>query len=229
MRSLADLGYAANNGFHHAVERLPNGHTAIIGSVSKTVDINGLPTPYVGDSVIILDENFQVVWYWSAFDHLDVNRGPILGEKFDEAVNWTHTNAINLTPDGNILLSMRNQDWVIKIAYEDGVGDGHVIWRLGTDGDFTVDSPDGYPWFSHQHDARYINDTTIVLFDNGNTRKVADPSANSRGQVWVLDETTMTAELVLNADMGNYSVCARISAATSERKLLLYFRISHEK
>jgi hypothetical protein len=45
----------------------------------------------------------------------------------------------------------------------------------------------------------------VILFDNGNTRRASDPSANSRGQVWTLDETTMTATPVLNADLGNYS------------------------
>src|SRR5262249_2806969 len=40
---------------------------------------------------------------------------------------------------------------------------------------------------------------------NGNTRQASDPAANSRGQVWTLDETNMTATLVLNADLGNYS------------------------
>jgi hypothetical protein len=107
--------------------------------------------------------------------------------------------------DGNLILSTRLQDWVIKIDYRDGEGDGHVVWRLGQDGDFTVNSPDPYPWFSHQHAVHYIDDSTLVLFDNGNTRQAGDPNAHSRGQVWTLDEQTMTATLVVNADLGNYS------------------------
>jgi hypothetical protein len=94
---------------------------------------------------------------------------------------------------------------VVKIDYRNGEGDGHVIWRLGQGGDFTVHSTDPSPWFSHQHDARYIDDSTIILFDNGNTRRASDPNAHSRGQVWKLDERTMTATLVLNIDLGNYS------------------------
>jgi hypothetical protein len=31
-------------------------------------------------SIIVLNKNFQVSWVWDAFDHLDVNRGPVLGE-----------------------------------------------------------------------------------------------------------------------------------------------------
>src|SRR5262249_20062483 len=72
-------------------------------------------------------------------------------------------------------------------------------------GDFTVASADPNPWFSHQHNAHYIDDHTLILFDNGNTRQANDPTAHSRGQVWSLDETTMTPTLVLNADLGNYS------------------------
>jgi len=35
------------------------------------------------------------------------------------------------------------------------------------------------------------------------TRRGSDPTADSRGQVWRLDEQTMTATLVFNADLGN--------------------------
>jgi hypothetical protein len=121
-------------------------------------------------------------------------------------VDWLHINAVSWSPaDGNLVLSVRHQDWVIKIDYRNGAGDGHVIWRLGQDGDFTVNSTDANPWFSHQHNAHYIDDHTLILFDNGNTRRARDTNAHSRGQVWTLDEQTMTATLVVNADLGSYS------------------------
>jgi len=44
-----------------------------------------------------------------------------------------------------------------------------------------------------------------VVFDNGNARNVADPSANSRGQVIRLDEQNRVADLIVNVDMGQYS------------------------
>jgi hypothetical protein len=94
---------------------------------------------------------------------------------------------------------------VIKIDYGNGEGNGHVIWRLGQGGDFTVNSTDPNPWFSHQHNAHYVDDSTLVLFDNGNTRRASDPNAHSRGQVWKLDEETMTATLVVNADLGSFA------------------------
>lgn len=213
-------GYHSIYTFTHDVERLPNGDTAVIAPTERTIDVNGTPTEYVGMTILVLDKNFQVSWVWDSFDHLDVNRGPILGEILQSggadqltaatpvlpAVDWLHINAVSWSPeDGNLVLSLRNQDWVIKIDYENGLGDGHVIWRLGQGGDFTVNSTDPNPWFSGQHDAHYIDDSTIILFDDGNTRRASNPTADSRGQVWKLDEQTMTATLVVNIDLGNYS------------------------
>jgi hypothetical protein len=217
---LTALGHDIIYSFTHDVQRLPNGQTAVIGITERTVNINGTPTDYVGMMLIVLNADLQVTWAWDAFDHLDVGRGPVLGEVVQPgspepsaavprlpAVDWLHINAVSWSPaDGNLVLSIRHQDWVVKIDYRGGEGDGHVIWRLGQDGDFTVSSTDPNPWFSHQHNAHYIDDSTLILFDNGNTRRASDPNGHSRGQVWKLDEETMTATLVFNADLGNYSV-----------------------
>jgi hypothetical protein len=216
---LTALGHDIIYSFTHDAVRLPNGQTAVLGLTERTVNVNGTPTNYVGTMIVVLDANFQVTWAWDAFDHLDVNRGPVLGEVLQPgspeptssvpllpAVDWLHSNAVSWSPqDQDLVLSVRMQDWVIKIDYANGGGDGHILWRLGQGGDFTVSSTDPNPWFSHQHNAHYIDDNALILFDNGNTRRASDPTADSRGQVWKLDEQTMTATLVLNADMGNYS------------------------
>lgn len=216
---LTTMGHDVITSFTHDVQRLPNGQTAVIGLTERTVNINGTPTDYIGNMILVLDKNLQVAWAWDAFDHLDVNRGPVLGEVVLPgsqeptaavprlpAVDWLHLNSVSLSPtDGNLVLSIRHQDWVIKIDYRNGAGDGHVVWRLGQGGDFTVNSTDPNPWFSHQHNAHYVDDHTLILFDNGNTRRASDPNADSRGQVWTLDEQTMTATLVVNADLGSYA------------------------
>src|SRR5947208_5415511 len=217
---LVALGHETIYGFHHDAQRLPDGSLVVLGYPERTVTINGVPTNYIGEQLVVLDQDFHVVWAWDAFDYLDVNRGPVLGEitrpgpgggptsvvPVLPAVDWLHVNAVSLSPtDGNLVLSIRHQDWVIKIDYRNGAGDGHVIWRLGQGGDFTVNSTDANPWFSHQHNAHYIDDHTLILFDNGNTRRASDPNAHSRGQVWALDEQTMTATLGVNADLGSYS------------------------
>jgi hypothetical protein len=217
---LTALGHEISYGFHHDAQRLPNGDTVVLAMTERNVDINGTPTNYIGDMIVVLDQDLQVAWVWDAFDHLDVNRGPVLGEIVHQGepgpdsivpnypvVSWLHDNAVSLSPtDGNMILSIRHQDWVIKIDYRNGAGDGHVVWRLGAGGDFALTGASPDAWFSHQHNAHFIDDHTLILFDNGNTRQATDPNAHSRGQVWTLDETNMTATPVLNADLGSYSI-----------------------
>jgi hypothetical protein len=203
---LAALGLDPISNISHDAQRLPDGKTAIIAQTTQTVDINGTPRQYTGDMVLVLDENFQITWAWDAFDFLDVNRGPIHEDTSHDPVDWTHANAVTLSPaDGNLVVSLRNQDWVIKIDYANGTGDGDVIWRLGQDGDFTINSQDSYPWFSHQHNAHFINDTTVALFDNGTTRGDDTGDYNSRGQVLSLDEQNLVVTPVLNAYLDDYS------------------------
>ena len=219
---LAALGEDSITSFHHDVQRLPNGDTAVLATTPRIVDVDGTPTQYIGDMVIVLNQDFEVAWVWDPFDWLDTDRLPTQGEG---PTDWMHSNAIAWSPaDGNLLVSMRSQDWVIKIDYANGTGDGHVIWRLGQGGDFTINSSDPYPWFSHQHDVSYINDTTLTLFDNGNTRRSIEPDANSRGQVLVLDEQTMQATLTLNADLGELCLRRGERAEAPQRELRLHLR-----
>ena len=197
------------------------------------------PVDILGDMVVVLDENLQVVWTWNGFDHLDVTRAAILGETclpdagggcppvlLDSVANdWMHSNAITYDPtDGNLLLSMRHQDWIIKIDYADGLGVGDVSWRLGPEGDFTIDSADPFPWFSHQHDPNFDSLGQLAVFDNGNTRcSVLPAPCNSRGQVYQLDEQDMTAALVVNADLGTNANAVGSAQPLDQRELPFRF------
>ena len=135
---LAALGQHSITDFNHDAQRLPNGDTAVLATTPRTIDLHGTPTTYNGDMVIVLDQNFQVAWVWDPFAWLDTNRLPTLGEGPGD---WLHANSIAWSPaDGNLMVSMRSQDWVIKIDYANGAGDGHVVWRLGQGGDFTLHS-----------------------------------------------------------------------------------------
>jgi hypothetical protein len=199
---------------------LPGGRIAALAAVEQMLtDVQGPgPVDVIGDMIIIFDSQLNVVWTWDAFDQLDVRRKAVLGETCADTScpphhlsanpnDWTHGNSISQTPDGNLLYSSRHQDWLIKIDYDHGQGDGHVIWRLGKDGDFDISSTDTYPWFSHQHDANFGtgDPSELTLFDDGNTRIFTLRSGNSRGQVLRLDEQNRVASVVLNADLGVYS------------------------
>jgi hypothetical protein len=220
---LAAMGRRSITGFHHEVRGLPDSKVLVLAGTEAILnEVQGEgPVDIIGDMILVLDRDLQVVWAWDGFDHLDVHRAAALGETCrsgqggctpvrlaEQANDWLHGNSLQLTPDGQILYSARHQDWLVKIHYDNGAGDGEVLWRLGKDGDFEIESDDPWPWFSHQHDANLESKDGIMyvtLFDNGNTRRDSNPEANSRGQVLRLDEERRVATLVLNADLGDFS------------------------
>jgi hypothetical protein len=177
----------------------------------------------IGVLLLDLDEDLQLTWLWNAFDHLDVSRagfgdekcrGPIGGGGCSPvflapaANDWLHGNAVSYTrEDGNLTLSLPEQDWVVKIEYQNGKGSGKLLWRLGDGGDLKLQSEEKLPWFSYQHDAGFepAGSDTILLLDNGQRRKKKDPEAHTRGQLWKIDEAARTATLRMSADLGVYS------------------------
>ncbi len=218
---LVAMGKRSITGFHHEARTISGGKIAVLAGVEQILTgVQGPgPVDVLADMIVVLDADLQVVWSWDAFDHLDVTRRALLEQECPrdpgcspyylaaEANDWTHANSVAETPDGALILSVRHQDWILKIDYSGGEGNGDVIWRLGKDGDFTFDSADPYPWFSHQHDASYEpgSRSTIALFDNGNMRKGLYPQAASRGQVLEVDEANRTVRFALNAELGVFS------------------------
>ena len=198
-------------GTHHDVAILPNGHLILLAALKKTVPVSGFSSPVtvLADALIDLDQNHNPVWLWNSFDWLDVNRHPMLFP------DWTHSNAVVYSPDDKaLMLSIRHQAWVIKINYNDGAGDGSILWKLGYQGDFnllpgTSNAVDPVDWFWAQHDSNFVSSTTagtfdVLLFDNGNQR-VLDTSGTlcgptttpceSRVPILHLDDSAKTADI----------------------------------
>jgi hypothetical protein len=193
-------------GTHHDFAILPNGHIVFIVSTQR--DVSG--TTVTGDVLIDLDKNHNPVWLWNSVDHLDINRRPMLFP------DWTHTNSLVYSPDDKaLMISMRHQAWILKINYNDGAGDGSILWKLGFQGEFALQSGstnaiEPVDWFNAQHDANIISPTTagqldILLFDNGNQRVLqANPlvlcgptttPCESRVPIIHLDEAAKTADI----------------------------------
>jgi hypothetical protein len=227
--------------FDHEAFRLPNGKIVVkaasemlVTNAGQCGTTGGKPNTcdVIGTQVLVLNQNLQIVWAWDAFDFLDISRQASLNEICKQtspgcpafflastANDWLHTNSIQLTPDGNFLVSIRDQDWVIKINYATGKGDGSVLWYMGYQGNFTMNDPptsplcttpaqqQEYAWFTHQHDANFQfgAQTVLTIFDNGNLRRRCDKNGNSRGYVLTVDETNMTVTPLLIQDLGNYS------------------------
>lgn len=159
-------------GFHHDFAVLPNGHTVYLVMDQRNVTLAGATTPTLvtGDSLVDIDQNGNIAWTWSTFDHLDVNYHPF------SFPDWIHGNAlIYSSEDNDLILSSRSLSWVMKIDYENGAGSGNVIWKLGSNGDFTLTNGGASDWFYNQHYPNIIqpspvNNINLAVWDNGNTR-----------------------------------------------------------
>jgi hypothetical protein len=237
---LAAKGYPIMTAFNtHEVRNLPDGNIGLFGqrTVVSTTAQGGTPSNPVtilGDMVLVLDNSLQLVWAWDSFAHEDINRIATLHDITSAAGNngsagandWTHSNALQGTADGNILVSQRAQDMVLKIDYAKGTGDGHVIWRMGAGLDFTIANPPPtpagvtctglnlIPWFTHQHDSafQFEDDASgdgfmvLTVFDDGNTRhNQCSGTQNSRGMVLLVDEAARQLYIETQTDLGSYS------------------------
>jgi arylsulfate sulfotransferase len=206
--------------YHHDLLPLDNGHLLVLTNFTKSFsNLPGYPgtTNVLGDGIVDLDPNWNPVWAWNSFDYLDVNR------HLNGLPDWTHSNALLYSSvDGNLLLSMRHQSWVLKIDYNNGAGAGDVIWKLGYQGDFAMNgSDDPSLWFSFQHFPSIIaqngTQTTLAIWDNGDNR-VLDTSGTicgvapsnipcySRATKFQLDESAMIATLLWADLPGVYGV-----------------------
>ena len=206
--------------YHHDICMLPNGHLVVLVQTLKNfTDLPGYPgtTQVVGDALIDLDEDWNPVWSWNGFDHLDINR------HLSGLPDWTHANAVVYdTNDGNLLMSMRHQSWVIKINYANGTGTGDILWHLGYQGDFSL-TQNGVPttdpslWFSFQHFPSIASQsgpqTKLSVWDNGDFRVVDTngdicqfPNCYSRATVFQYDESSMVADLIWQDFPGYYSL-----------------------
>jgi hypothetical protein len=200
--------------FHHNVLALPNGHWVLLAAYPKTfTSLSGTTgsTTVLGDVLVDVDQNLNPDWVWNSFDHLDINRRPM------NFPDWTHSNFMLYSQDDrNILLSMRHQNWVIKIDFNDGKGTGNVLWRLGQGGDFKlVGGTDPTDWFYAQHGLSWFTQNSTGVFrlgvmDNGNDRIYPPPTGQvlckpnvpgsaqcySTVEVFEVNESNRTATLV---------------------------------
>ena len=205
---------------HHDILKLPNGHLILLVAYDQTFTDQPGFTTVTGDALIDWDpQQNSPVWTWSTFDHIPLTHDPVSN------TDWTHSNAVVYSPDdGNLILSMRNQNWIVKINYQNGAGDGRILWRLGPDGDFTLPSGQApIEWNYGQHYPVFLGPNTagifpLIFFNNGNNRLVdvnndvcGTPGLTtcySSVPIFQLNEYTNTAQLLEETNLSPaYSIC----------------------
>jgi arylsulfate sulfotransferase len=191
----------ATDSFHHEIVELPDDDIADflvlstelrpfsdypldVADPSQTEDGD---VGVLGDTIVTFDRDGTIVEEWSLLDVLDPYRVSYdsLGTDWkvvygdEDTRDWSHANAVVLDPeDGNLIVSLRNQDALIKVDRESG----ELMWILGDPDRWeepwssTLLEPTGasgdFEWSYHQHAPMFTPDGTIVLYDNGNGRAI---------------------------------------------------------
>lgn len=167
----------------------PGGSTYLFGYDLAPMDLTprgGAADAMVsGHTIFRLDATGAATPVFAARDHFAIADwiDPQVGtEDFD------HPNAIDVAPDGGLIVSWRNLDEVSKID----PATGQFVWRLGgRHSQFTfVNDPLG--GFGGQHFARLLPNGNLLLYDNGTTHTPPE----TRAVEYRLDPAARTATLV---------------------------------
>ena len=163
----------------------------------STVVAGGSPSATIVGAVI-QERRFSdgaVVFEWKSLDHIPVTEATDDIKLTDNLIDYIHVNSIWKDTDGNLIISCRHTDEVIKVKKSTG----EILWRLGGTASksnqftFINDTFNNFSGFSHQHSAIRTANGNIMLFDNGNLR----PTPNyARAVEYALDTLAMTATRV---------------------------------
>jgi hypothetical protein len=185
----ASGGWLTDN---HEIRLLSNGDALILAFKQQTMDLTSIGgsanANVIGNILQRVGPSGTVQFQWDAFDHLPVAgiASPI--NVHGSYVDWMHANAIDVSSDGNYLVSVRHLDQVIKIDSNTGA----VLWKLGGLGSDFQFVGDSFNRFSMQHGVRELPNGNILMFDNGDEHA---PS-QSRAVEYQLDVTNHIATLV---------------------------------
>lgn len=184
----------------HELLVLPNGHYVLIGIRLEMEDHSDMiipgPDKWKGavqtrvkyGIIQELDENKNLVWSWSS-------KGQFYREDYDPVyladsnkLDMPHFNSIDVDSLGNFLLSARYTNEVVYLNKKTG----NIDWRLGgKHSTFKMVGSNSH--FLGQHDARFLPDGNIMLYDNGYS--YAGHCHNARSVEYVLDTMNHTATL----------------------------------
>jgi Arylsulfotransferase (ASST) len=184
----------------HELRVLPNGdHLLYAYPIETNVDLTGLQM-YGDDESMAdcevqeVDPSGRLVWSWLASQHIDPVRESL--EPAIQAVNGVsvvdpfHFNSIEVDGSGNLLLSSRHTNALFYVDRTTGT----IQWKLGgvsynKDGATyiqVVDDPE--TTFSMQHDARFLPNGDVSLFDDHGAG-----TGVARGVEYTIDHEANTA------------------------------------
>lgn len=144
---------------HHDFERLPNGNTLVLlwdamskefsSRVKGGYESEDDPDEMLGDNIEEITPDGTSVYKWRSEDHFDLDEDVVC--PLENRREWGHGNSLNVTPDGDFVVSYRRTNTV-------GIVDkatGAFKWRWGPNE------------IAHQHNPTHLDNGNILIFDNG--------------------------------------------------------------
>ena len=208
---------------HHSINIFPNGNFLLLSVEMR--DFDNWPEndtdpnaprstrKVAGDVVLEVSPAGEVLNKWHILDLIDPYRLSYgscnrywQSRGFVDSNDWCHANSATYDArDDSIIVSLRNQDCLVKIDR----GSGELKWILGDPGNWQdpwaskLLKPVGeVEWQYHQHDCSVTPSGTILCFDNGNFRttpfgpKMPPEESYSRAVEFEVDEDAMTVRQV---------------------------------
>lgn len=156
---------SAFNGYHHAFQKLENGHYIILanekvnfadeGNTTKTENIDFC-------NIVEFDANGKIVWFWLMKEHFPYEL--LINSKLpsENGIVNPHANSFTLDEKNDVIyLGFRNLNRVIKIDRKTK----KILASYGTrlDGNDDIHETD---LFKLQHDIQYLGNNDFLMFNN---------------------------------------------------------------
>ncbi len=158
---------------NHDFEILPNGNIMVLRFVDLPDGLQerlkgGVPGTELdgktfGVQVREIDRSGETLWEWNNYDHFDPDTD-VECALCDREV-WGYANSVDVFPNGDVMLSVRRMNKVIRISRETG----DIVWEWGP-----------RQLLGHQHDVSVLANGNITIFDNGLHRRIFDPEVDHK-------------------------------------------------
>lgn len=186
---------------HHDVRMDKSGNIVVLTRNKKPFDMTKIGGTGIdtlgGDGILVMDRHGKKLWEWDVWNEWDTDHDPFLKEF---AYDRFHMNALNFDKDSNYLVSVAIEDQIWKINKTTG----KIMWKLGKNGNFKMDS--SY-FFSFQHSVHINPYGNLMVFDNSLWKK------QSGAVSFELDTINWTATPKIHAMLPRSKYTSRMGSA----------------
>ncbi len=177
----------------HSLQILPHGHALLMATDLQQVDMSKLipggdPKATVASLILQeVDASHQLLFQWRSWDHFAItDADTTLVDLTSSVIDYVHANDLEITPDSNYLITCRNMSEVTKINRQTG----EIMWRCGGKHN-QFEMPNDTVDIHAMHSARLLDETHLLLFDNGLTSR-----SDSRGLEYFIDQNKKIIRLL---------------------------------